>query len=97
MTTTRGDASPPRVSIDDLIERYHALLLDAPLFAEAERRAGTCDLVMIGDQLATDILGARGYGLDSALVETGLAPPTPGGPEMAPTFVLSGLGDRDQR
>jgi len=69
----------------------------APLFAEAERRAGTRDLVMIGDQLATDILGARGYGLDSALVETGLAPPTPGGPEMAPTFVLSGLGDRDQR
>ncbi|MBW2524502.1 MAG: HAD hydrolase-like protein [Deltaproteobacteria bacterium] len=42
------------------------------IFEEARRRAGTDDLVMIGDQLATDILGAARYGIDSALVTTGL-------------------------
>lgn len=43
------------------------------IFAEALRRSGTRDMVMIGDQLETDIKGANDFGLDSALVGTGIA------------------------
>ncbi len=35
------------------------------LFAEALRRSGTRTMVMIGDQLETDIQGAGSYGLDT--------------------------------
>ncbi len=63
----------------------------APIFEEAIRRAGTRDLVMIGDQLATDIRGARGVGIDSALVASGLAPPDYPSPDMIPTWRLPGL------
>jgi len=38
------------------------------LFAEGVRRLGTSKLVMIGDQLETDIAGARAAGVDSALL-----------------------------
>jgi len=38
------------------------------IFAEALRRSGTRDMVMIGDQLETDIRGARAFGLDAAWV-----------------------------
>ena len=31
------------------------------------------DMVMIGDQLVTDVCGANNFGLDSALVGTGVA------------------------
>jgi len=44
----------------------------APIFAEAERRAGHKNLLMVGDQLETDILGAKNYGIDALLVGTGL-------------------------
>lgn len=47
----------------------------ARIFAEAVRRAGSRRLLMIGDQLETDIRGARDFGLDSLLVGTGLIPP----------------------
>ena len=40
----------------------------APIFEEAHRRAGTHKMVMIGDHVATDILGASNFGIDSALV-----------------------------
>ncbi|MCU0936673.1 MAG: HAD hydrolase-like protein [Gammaproteobacteria bacterium] len=63
----------------------------APIFEEAARRAGTRNLVMIGDQLATDILGARRFGIDSALVASGLAPPAYPSPDMTPTWWLAGL------
>jgi HAD superfamily hydrolase (TIGR01459 family) len=43
----------------------------APIF-EAARRRLPGRLLMIGDQLATDILGANRAGIDSALVGTGL-------------------------
>ncbi|MFW7377627.1 MAG: HAD-IIA family hydrolase [Oligoflexus sp.] len=46
----------------------------APIFDEAMRRAGSSSLLMIGDQLMTDIKGAKNYGLDSLLVGTGLTP-----------------------
>ena len=63
------------------------------IFEEASRRAGTLSLVMIGDQLATDILGANRFGVHSALVRTGLAEfeaelPTD---DSRPTFLLRGL------
>ena len=44
----------------------------APIFAAAEAQAGTRDLLMVGDQLGTDILGATDYGIDSVLLCTGL-------------------------
>jgi HAD superfamily hydrolase (TIGR01450 family) len=45
----------------------------ADIFAEALRRSGTRDMVMIGDQLETDIRGANAFGLPSALVTTGVS------------------------
>ncbi len=42
------------------------------IFKEALKRSGTKDMVMIGDQLATDIRGANGFGLDSVLVDSGI-------------------------
>jgi HAD superfamily hydrolase (TIGR01450 family) len=44
----------------------------AVIFKEALRRSGTRDMVMIGDQLATDIRGAQAFGLDSVLVGSGI-------------------------
>lgn len=44
----------------------------AAIFQEALERSGTRDMIMIGDQLETDIRGANAFGLDSALVETGI-------------------------
>jgi HAD superfamily hydrolase (TIGR01450 family) len=38
------------------------------VFAEALRRSGTRNMVMVGDQLETDIRGARAFGLDAAWV-----------------------------
>ena len=43
-----------------------------PMFEEAARRAGTRDLVMVGDQTPTDIRGASRFGIASALVLTGV-------------------------
>ena len=44
-----------------------------PIFREARRRLRSCKrLVMIGDQLATDILGARDSSLSSVLIGTGV-------------------------
>ena len=43
------------------------------IFKEALRRSGTRNMVMIGDQLATDIRGAHAFGLDSVLVGSGIA------------------------
>jgi ribonucleotide monophosphatase NagD (HAD superfamily) len=63
-----------------------------PMFEEAERRAGTHKLVMVGDQLATDIRGARQFGIDSVLVLSGLTRrETEIVPEETPTFVLEDL------
>ena len=44
----------------------------APIFEEAVRRAGSDNVVMIGDQLETDILGANRAGIASAVVTTGI-------------------------
>jgi len=50
----------------------------AAIFEEAQRRCGTRDMLMVGDQLATDIRGANDFGIESVLVETGIT-----GPSMA--------------
>jgi HAD superfamily hydrolase (TIGR01450 family) len=42
------------------------------IFKEALRRSGTRNMVMIGDQLATDIRGAHAFGLDSVLIASGI-------------------------
>jgi HAD superfamily hydrolase (TIGR01450 family) len=44
----------------------------AAIYQEALRRSGTRDMVMIGDQLETDIRGAIDFGIDSVLVGTGV-------------------------
>jgi len=65
-----------------------------PIFAEAVRRAGSARLLMIGDQLETDIAGARGAGLDAALLTTGVSRwPPPGGeaPAAWPTHLLDSI------
>ncbi len=70
----------------------------APIFKEAARRAGTRDMILIGDQLHTDILGARRFGIDSALVLSGLSRrPSAGWPEdMIPNYVLDSLAELHQ-
>lgn len=63
------------------------------LFEEAVRRAGTRNAVMIGDQVDTDIRGAAGVGLDSALVAGGVAGAgLVGG--IRPTYRLESLASR---
>lgn len=42
------------------------------VFTEALGRSGTRDMVMIGDQLSTDIRGANDFGIDSVLVGSGV-------------------------
>ena len=62
------------------------------IFEQAILRAGSSKLLMVGDQLETDIRGAQGMGLDSVLVGTGMIrtdvwKPLPTDP--IPTFILS--------
>jgi HAD superfamily hydrolase (TIGR01459 family) len=62
------------------------------MFEEARRRSGTLDMVVIGDQLETDIRGARAFGLDAALMTTrvsgGAAAVTD---DVRPTYLLPSL------
>ena len=43
------------------------------IFEAAQQRCGSRDMVMIGDQLQTDIRGANAYGIDSVLVTGGVS------------------------
>ncbi len=63
------------------------------LFAEAVRRAGSRRLLMVGDQLETDIAGARRFGLDAALVATGITRAEDAARDhaIAPTWILDRL------
>ena len=63
------------------------------LFEEARRRAGTDRLLMIGDQVETDILGASRLGIDSALVQSGVtrAETQDWTQGIRPTFLLRSL------
>ncbi|UCD77105.1 MAG: HAD-IIA family hydrolase [Desulfobacterales bacterium] len=68
----------------------------AAIFEEAVGRSGTRDMVMIGDQLETDIRGANAFGLDSVLVDTGItditAVASPDQPR--PTYLMHSVGLR---
>ncbi len=64
-----------------------------PLFDAAAERLGSRRLLMIGDQLETDIAGARRAGMDAALLVTGVSrwqPDQVAGSD-APTYLLEGL------
>ena len=56
---------------------YRKLLMESldEIFQEALRLSGTANMVMIGDQLETDIRGANAFGLDSVLVGSGIVDP----------------------
>lgn len=43
------------------------------IYREAFRRSGTMGMVMIGDQIETDIKGANDFGIASALISTGVS------------------------
>ena len=45
----------------------------APIFEKAKKLADSQSLVMIGDQLETDIKGANQLGIDSVLIQTGVS------------------------
>ena len=65
---------------------------NSAIFADALRRTGTRDMVMLGDTLETDIRGANAFGIDSALVAGGVT--TTNGLDTAldvPTYWLRGL------
>lgn len=68
-----------------------------PIFEHALARLGARSedtVVMVGDQLATDIAGARGVGLDAVLIATGVSDPQrlpSTGPR--PTAWMAGLVD----
>jgi HAD superfamily hydrolase (TIGR01450 family) len=65
----------------------------AAMFAEALRRSGTRNMVMIGDQLEADIGGAHEFGLDSVLVGTGVSitSSADGHAGLQPTYLLPSL------
>lgn len=65
-----------------------------PMFREAQRLSQSESLIMVGDQIETDITGARSVGIDAALVDTGIAKwdHTMVEPARAPTYRLTGLG-----
>jgi HAD superfamily hydrolase (TIGR01450 family) len=68
----------------------------APMFEAAVGRFPGVDrrrLVMIGDQLGTDILGAQRFGLDTVLVETCVAHLGDlAGSPVLPTYTLASVG-----
>jgi HAD superfamily hydrolase (TIGR01450 family) len=63
------------------------------IFKEAFNRSGTRDMVMVGDQLGTDIRGANDFGLDSVLVGTGVTDPgaTDIPDDMQPTYIMNSI------
>jgi len=64
----------------------------AAIFEEAARRAGSRAMVMIGDQLETDIRGANDFGIDSALVLGGVVGRDAlGADQPQPTWLLPSL------
>jgi len=63
------------------------------LYEEAFSRSGTGNMVMIGDQLETDIRGARNFGIDAAWIQTGIMGDAPGHipSDTRPTYVMTSL------
>lgn len=62
------------------------------IFAEALKRLGFSDAVMVGDQVQTDIVGAHAAGVASALVLTGVTTrDAVASSVVKPTYLLEGL------
>ncbi len=61
------------------------------MFEDAKRRAGSDNLLMVGDQLETDIAGARAANLDAALLNTGVTKWDEAGAGERPTHVIDRL------
>lgn len=63
------------------------------LFEEAFARSGTRDMAMVGDQIETDIQGARAFGIDAVWIETGVAVAAFKSPDdpLSPTFRMRSL------
>jgi HAD superfamily hydrolase (TIGR01459 family) len=61
------------------------------IFAEALHRSGTRNMVMIGDQLETDIKGAADFGIDSVWVTSGVSVNRSPASDVRPTFRLASL------
>ena len=72
---------------------------NADIFQEALRRSGTKNMVMIGDQLETDIRGANAFGLDSVLVGTGVTDITRGDipDHLQPTYRMNSIELRQRK
>jgi HAD superfamily hydrolase (TIGR01450 family) len=70
--------------------RFDHLGKPAPhLFAEGHRRIGAARVVMIGDQLETDIAGAHAAGIDAALLSGVSRWPGTATSGIAPTYLLA--------
>lgn len=65
----------------------------SPIFAEALKRSGNSDMVMIGDQLETDIRGANAFGIDSVLVTGGVTilEMTSISEDCCPTYLMNSI------
>ena len=64
------------------------------IYQEAFRRTKTMNMVMVGDQLQTDIAGANNFGIDSVLVHSGLTKDDIfTGQSISPSFTLSSIND----
>ena len=64
------------------------------IYQEAFRRTKTMNMVMVGDQLQTDIIGANNFGIDSVLVHSGLTKnDTLAGQDIYPSYTLSSIND----
>lgn len=63
------------------------------MFEEVRRRSGTMSMVMIGDQVETDVRGANDFGIDSVLLGTGIVGATDSLPVgLRPTYRMHALG-----
>jgi HAD superfamily hydrolase (TIGR01450 family) len=67
-----------------------------PIFTEALKRSGSKDMIMIGDQLETDIRGANAFGIDSALITGGVSASgmTFLTEDLRPTYIMHSLMSR---
>jgi HAD superfamily hydrolase (TIGR01450 family) len=65
-----------------------------PMFREVKRLSPSEKMIMVGDQIETDIIGARAAGIDAALVDTGIAKweTTMVDAARAPTYRLTSIG-----
>lgn len=77
------------------LPRFHRLgKPEAAIFAAAVARLGTRRVVMVGDQLDTDVRGALAFGIDAAWLRGGVTAQAIQGRGPTPTWVLDSLTGR---